>query len=137
MLGYTGYGLQGKVLSVDKNVEESIRVEFDEIHEPEMEHVKQRSAQHYKSVDDVAKELGISTNLISRITRNIYLLLSSSEKVKKSRKEKEVKPGVKKKVNVGLKFKKTKEEISGWSKRVDDEWFFSSDTIEILQRYIT
>jgi phosphoribosylformimino-5-aminoimidazole carboxamide ribonucleotide (ProFAR) isomerase len=75
--------------------------------------------------------------LISRITGSIYLLLSSSEKVKKSRKEKEVKPGVKKKVNVGLKFKKTKEEISGWSKRVDDEWFFSSDTIEILQRYIT
>lgn len=46
MLGYSGYGLQGKVLSVDKNVKESIRVEFDEIHEPEMEHVKQRSAQH-------------------------------------------------------------------------------------------
>ena len=76
MLGYSGYGMQGKVLSVEKNVEESIKVKFDEINEPEMEHVKQRSAQHYMSVDDVAKKLGFSTNVKSRITGTIYLLLS-------------------------------------------------------------
>ena len=128
------------MLSVDKNVEKSIKVKFDEINEPEMEHVKQQSAQHYMSVDDVAKKLGFSTNVISRITGTIYLLLSHSKKAKKSRKKKEVKPArVQKKVNVGLclKFNKRKEEIFGWSKSVDDEWFFSSDTIEVLEKYIT
>ena len=139
MLGYSGYGLQGKVLSVDKNMKESIRVEFDEFHDPETKSVEERSSQHYISVDDVAKQLGISTDVISRITGSIYVLLSPSEKNKKTRKGKDLKPSVHQKVNVGLCLKliKTKEEIPGWSKRIEDEWFYSSDTIEVLKRYVT
>jgi 5'-3' exoribonuclease 1 len=134
MLGHPGYGLQGKVLSADKNLKGKIRVEFDNIHEPEMEEVKKRSSQlNFMPGFVGAKRIGISTHLISRITGTIYLLLSPTEEEKNSDK-----PRRPKKVNVGLslKFTKSKEEIPGWSKKVDSGWLYSANTIQVLNRYI-
>jgi 5'-3' exoribonuclease 1 len=134
MLGHPGYGLQGKVLSADKNLKGKIRIEFDNIHEPEVEEVKKRSSQaHYMPGYAGAKRLGISTHLISRITGTIYLLLSPTEEEKNSDR-----PRRPKKVNVGLslKFNKSKEEIPGWSKKVDSGWLYSANTIKVLDRYI-
>lgn len=134
MLGHPGYGLQGKVLSADKNLKGKIRIEFDNIHEPEMEDVKKKSSQaHYMPGYAGAKRLGISTHLISRITGTIYLLLSPTEEEKNSDR-----PRRPKKVNVGLslKFNKSKEEVPGWSKKVDSGWLYSANTIKVLDRYI-
>jgi 5'-3' exoribonuclease 1 len=80
-----------------------------------------------------AKRLGISTHLISRITGTIYLLLSPTEEEKNLDK-----PRRPKKVNVGLslKFNKSKEEIPGWSKKMDSGWLYSTNAIKVLERYI-
>lgn len=136
MLGHPGYGLQGRVLSADKNLKGKIRIEFENIHEPENEESKARFAKnapyympHYK----IARLLGVSPNIISRITGTIYLQLSPSEEDKNA--DRARKP---KKVNVGLhlKFNKSNEEVPGWSKKMETNWFYSNKTMEIIRRYL-
>ena len=75
-----------------------------------------------------AERLGVSTHLMSRITGTIYLLLSPTEEEKNSNK-----PCRPTKVNVGfsMKFNKSKEEIPGWSKKVDSVWLYSANTIQV------
>ena len=134
MLGDPGYGLQGRVLSADKNLKGKIRIEFDNTQEQENEEVRKRAGQsHYMPAHVGAKRLGINTHLISRITGTIYLLLSPTEEEKNSDK-----PRRPKKVNVGLslKFNKSKEEIPGWSKKAETIWLYSANTIKVLERYM-
>ena len=139
MLGNPGYGLQGRVLSAaDKNLKGKVRIEFDNIHEADIEEQKQRwlsGLSHYMPGYVGAQRLGISPHLISRITGTIYLTLSPTEDDDKRSGDRPRKP---KKINVGLslKFNKSNEEVPGWSKKADNGWLYSSKTIEVLRRYI-
>lgn len=136
MLGQPGYGLQGKVLSTDKNLKGKIRVEFINIHENDSEEQKQRllsSTSHYMPGYVAAQRLGISPHLISRITGTIYLTLSTTADDRSGDR-----PRRPKKINVGLslKFNKSNEEVPGWSKKADSGWLYSMKTVELLRRYI-
>lgn len=136
MLGHPGYGLKGRVLSADRNLKGKIRIEFENIHEPDNEEAQKRFSNvssHYMPGYIGAQRLGISPHLISRITGTIYLVLSPTDDDRSGDR-----PRRPKKINVGLslKFNKSNEEVPGWSKRGETGWLYSVKTIEVLRRYI-
>lgn len=138
MLGQPGYGLQGRVLSADKNLKGKVRVECDNIHEADIEEQKKRwlsGFTQYMPGFVGAQRLGVSPHLLSRVTGTIYLTLSPTEEDDKRSGDRPRRP---RKINAGLslKFNKTNEEVPGWSKKVDSGWLYSMKTIDVLRRYI-
>lgn len=135
MLGHPGYGLQGRVLSADKKSKGKVRIEFDNIHEPESEELKKRwlsTSTYYVPGYTAAQRLGITPHLISRITGTIFLYLTPTEDDTNS--DRARKP---RKINVGLnlKFNKHNEEIPGWSRKTDNGWQYSMRTLDVLKLY--
>ena len=136
MLGHPGYGLQGRVLSTDKNSRGKVRIEFDNIHEPDNEELRQRwmaTSSTYFPGYVAAQRLGISPHLLSRITGTIFLNLTPEEVDAEAARA--PKP---RKVNVGLnlKFNKRNEEVPGWSRKVDAGWQYSMKTVTVLKSYM-
>ena len=137
MLGQPGYGLLGRVLSSEKQIKSGkVRVEFDNVHEPDNEAMKQRwmsTSSSYMPSYMAAKRLGVSPHLLSRITGTVLMNLTPDpvgEEVSRAPKPR--------KINVGLnlKFNKRSEEVPGWSRKVDAGWQYSLKTVQVLANYM-
>ncbi|CAM9801963.1 unnamed protein product [Lampetra planeri] len=131
MLGTPHYGCQGEILdSSDIIPEGRIRVMFTVPYEPNLQPVIQnqhRFAVRYSPGYVLANRLAISGHVLSRITGTL-LVAKGSRKCPKGDQ----------KCNLGLnlKFNRKNEEVSGYTKRVENEWLYSAATELLLGQYV-
>nr|XP_042703020.1 5'-3' exoribonuclease 1-like isoform X4 [Chrysemys picta bellii] len=131
MLGTPYYGCTGEVQdSCDVITEGRIRVVFNIPCEPQLDSLIQN--QHKYSVKYnpgyvLASRLGVSGYLVSRFTGSIFIGRGSRRN-----------PHGDHKANVGLnlKFNKKNEEVPGYTKKVRNEWMYSSAVEQLLAEYL-
>ncbi|XP_077204888.1 5'-3' exoribonuclease 1 isoform X3 [Paroedura picta] len=131
MLGTPYYGCTGEVQdSCDVISEGRIRVVFSIPCEPQLDALIQN--QHKYSVKYnpgyvLASRLGVSGYLVSRFTGSIFIGRGSRKN-----------PHGDHKANVGLnlKFNKKNEEVPGYTKKVGNEWMYSSSVEQLLAEYL-
>ncbi|KAI5135940.1 5'-3' Exoribonuclease 1 [Manis pentadactyla] len=131
MLGTPYYGCTGEVQnSEDVITEGRIRVIFSIPCEPNLDALIQN--QHKYSVKYnpgyvLASRLGVSGYLVSRFTGSIFIGRGSRRN-----------PHGDHKANVGLnlKFNKKNEEVPGYTKKVGNEWMYSSAAEQLLAEYL-
>ncbi|XP_062988229.1 5'-3' exoribonuclease 1 isoform X2 [Elgaria multicarinata webbii] len=131
MLGTPYYGCTGEVQdSSDVILEGRIRVVFNIPCEPQLDVLMQN--QHKYSVKYnpgyvLASRLGVSGYLVSRFTGSIFIGRGSRRN-----------PHGDHKANVGLnlKFNKKNEEVPGYTKKVGNEWMYSSAVEQLLAEYL-
>ncbi|XP_042312983.1 5'-3' exoribonuclease 1 isoform X2 [Sceloporus undulatus] len=131
MLGTPYYGCTGEVQdSSDVILEGRIRVVFNIPCEPQLDVLIQN--QHKYSVKYnpgyvLASRLGVSGYLVSRFTGSIFIGRGSKRN-----------PHGDHKANVGLnlKFNKKNEEVPGYTKKVGNEWMYSSAVEQLLAEYL-
>lgn len=78
-----------------------------------------------------AAEIGINVKILARITGSVLV-------VKGARRPKSDLPENLSKLNIGLQFKyiKQQEELSGYARRIDNQWFLSNKAIALIQAYV-
>uniref|UniRef100_A0A8U8C623 5'-3' exoribonuclease 1 n=1 Tax=Geospiza parvula TaxID=87175 RepID=A0A8U8C623_GEOPR len=136
MLGSPYYGCMGEVHdSHDVIPEGRIRVVFNIPCEPQLDTLIQN--QHvnfamkysvkYNPAYILASRLGVSGYLVSRFTGSIFIGRGSKKN-----------PHGDHKANVGLnlKFNKKNEEVPGYTKKVGNEWMYSSAVEQLLAEYL-
>nr|XP_032816417.1 5'-3' exoribonuclease 1 isoform X2 [Petromyzon marinus] len=131
MLGTPHYGCQGEILDSSDIIREGrIRVMFTVPYEPNLQPVIQNQhsfAVRYSPGYVLANRLAISGHVLSRITGTL-LVAKGSRKCPKGDQ----------KCNLGLnlKFNRKNEEVSGYTKRVENEWLYSAATELLLGQYV-
>nr|XP_060623773.1 5'-3' exoribonuclease 1 isoform X1 [Anolis sagrei ordinatus] len=131
MLGVPYYGCTGEVQdSSDVIVEGRIRVLFNSPCEPQLEILIQN--QHKYSVKYnpgyvLASRLGVSGYLVSRFTGSLFIGRGSRKNPHGDHKAS---------VGLNLKFNKKNEEVPGYTKKVGNEWMYSSAVEQLLAEYL-
>ncbi|XP_053528818.1 5'-3' exoribonuclease 1 isoform X1 [Artibeus jamaicensis] len=131
MLGTPYYGCAGEVQdSGDVIAEGRIRVVFSIPCEPSLDALIQNQHKYsikYNPGYVLASRLGVSGYLVSRFTGSIFIGRGSRRN-----------PHGDHKANVGLnlKFNKKNEEVPGYTKKVGNEWMYSSAAEQLLAEYI-
>ncbi|XP_015268972.1 PREDICTED: 5'-3' exoribonuclease 1 [Gekko japonicus] len=131
MLGTPYYGCTGEVQdSCDVISEGRIRVVFSIPCEPQLDALIQN--QHKYSVKYnpgyvLASRLGISGYLVSRFTGSIFVGRGSRKSLHGDHKAN---------VGLNLKFNKKNEEVPGYTKKVGNEWMYSSAVEQLLAEYL-
>uniref|UniRef100_A0A6I8NWP6 5'-3' exoribonuclease 1 n=1 Tax=Ornithorhynchus anatinus TaxID=9258 RepID=A0A6I8NWP6_ORNAN len=130
MLGSSYYGCSGEVQdSGDVISEGRIRVVFNIPWEPHLDALIQNQHKYsikYNPGYVLASRLGVSGYLVSRFTGSIFIGRGSRRN-----------PHGDHKANVGLnlKFNKKNEEVPGYTKKVGNEWTYSSAVEQLLAEY--
>ncbi|XP_059849758.1 5'-3' exoribonuclease 1 isoform X1 [Hypanus sabinus] len=131
MLGTPYYGCIGEVQdSSDVITDGRIRVVFSVPCEPHLDGIIQNQHKYstkYNPGYILASRLGITGYLVSRLTGSLFIGRGSKEN-----------PLGEQKMNVGLnlKFNKKNEEVPGYTKKVGNEWLYSSAVEQILSEYL-
>ncbi|XP_023388934.1 5'-3' exoribonuclease 1 isoform X2 [Pteropus vampyrus] len=131
MLGTPYYGCTGEVQdSGDVITEGRIRVIFSIPCEPNLDALIQNQHKYsikYNPGYVLASRLGVSGYLVSRFTGSIFIGRGSRRN-----------PHGDHKANVGLnlKFNKKNEEVPGYTKKVGNEWMYSSAAEQLLAEYL-
>ncbi|XP_039413261.1 5'-3' exoribonuclease 1 isoform X1 [Corvus cornix cornix] len=131
MLGSPYYGCMGEVHdSHDVIPEGRIRVVFNIPCEPQLDTLIQNQHKYsvkYNPAYILASRLGVSGYLVSRFTGSIFIGRGSKKN-----------PHGDHKANVGLnlKFNKKNEEVPGYTKKVGNEWMYSSAVEQLLAEYL-
>ncbi|XP_042734269.1 5'-3' exoribonuclease 1 isoform X1 [Lagopus leucura] len=131
MLGSPYYGCMGEVQdSRDVMPEGRIRVVFSIPCEPQLDRLIQNQHKYavkYNPAYILASRLGVSGYLVSRFTGSIFIGRGSKKN-----------PHGDHKANVGLnlKFNKKNEEVPGYTKKVGNEWMYSSAVEQLLAEYL-
>uniref|UniRef100_A0A8C0F3U7 5'-3' exoribonuclease 1 n=1 Tax=Bubo bubo TaxID=30461 RepID=A0A8C0F3U7_BUBBB len=131
MLGSPYYGGMGEVQdSRDVITEGRIRVVFSIPCEPQLDPLIQNQHKYsvkYNPAYILASRLGVSGYLVSRFTGSIFIGRGSKKN-----------PHGDHKANVGLnlKFNKKNEEVPGYTKKVGNEWMYSSAVEQLLAEYL-
>ncbi|KAM9378407.1 5'-3' exoribonuclease 1-like [Phaethornis superciliosus] len=131
MLGLPCYGCMGEVQdSRDVITEGRIRVVFNIPCEPQLDPLIQNQHKYsvkYNPAYILASRLGVSGYLVSRFTGSIFIGRGSKKN-----------PHGDHKANVGLnlKFNKKNEEVPGYTKKVGNEWMYSSAVEQLLAEYL-
>nr|KAF6476912.1 5'-3' exoribonuclease 1 [Rousettus aegyptiacus] len=131
MLGTPYYGCTGEVQdSGDVISEGRIRVVFSIPCEPNLDALIQNQHKYsikYNPGYVLASRLGVSGYLVSRFTGSIFIGRGSRRN-----------PHGDHKANVGLnlKFNKKNEEVPGYTKKVGNEWMYSSAAEQLLAEYL-
>ncbi|XP_022244143.1 5'-3' exoribonuclease 1-like, partial [Limulus polyphemus] len=131
MLGHPHYGCMGEVIETNLVRDKGrIRIKFSISQEPDLKNVirnkKNLMTDHYMTGFQVAQKLGISSHMLSRMTGTVFVQTNSLESMSAN------------KTNVGLnlKFNKKNEEIPGYSRKIDNIWFYSEKAVEVMKEYI-
>ncbi|XP_061221246.1 5'-3' exoribonuclease 1 isoform X1 [Neopsephotus bourkii] len=131
MLGSPYYGCMGEVQdSHDVITEGRVRVVFSIPCEPQLDPLIQNQHKYsvkYNPAYVLASRLGVSGYLVSRFTGSIFIGRGSKKN-----------PHGEQKANVGLnlKFNKKNEEVPGYTKKVGNEWTYSSAVEQLLAEYL-
>ena len=145
MLGQPGYGLLGKVLPSNAPQKGKVRIELENIHDPDDEEIKNRilnsATTRYMPGFAAAQRLGINGHLLARVTGTIFLQMTPSaeeqEKLDNRSGDRPTRRPKKLNVGLGLKFNKSNEEVIGYSKKVENQWTFSLKTVEVIRSYMS
>ncbi|KAJ7395556.1 hypothetical protein BTVI_154292 [Pitangus sulphuratus] len=127
MLGSPYYGCMGEVQDSHDVIREGrIRVVFNIPCEPQLDTLIQNQHKYsvkYNPAYILASRLGVSGYLVSRFTGSIFIGRGSKKN-----------PHGDHKANVGLnlKFNKKNEEVPGYTKKVGNEWMYSSAVEQLL-----
>ena len=75
----------------------------------------------------IAQRLGINGFLVARITGTVYVSRGSKAH-----------PSNANKINVGLnlKSKRKNEEVAGYTKKIEDQWYYSTKALQTVAEYI-
>ncbi|XP_026520355.1 5'-3' exoribonuclease 1 isoform X1 [Notechis scutatus] len=131
MLGTPYYGCTGEVQdSSDVISDGRIRVVFNIPIEPQLDILIQNQHKYsvkYNPAYVLASRLGVSSYLVSRFTGSIFIGRGARRN-----------PRGDHKANVGLnlKFNKRNEEVPGYTKKVGNEWMYSSAVEQLLAEYL-
>nr|XP_033814322.1 5'-3' exoribonuclease 1 isoform X3 [Geotrypetes seraphini] len=131
MLGTPYYGCMGEVQdSSDVLSDCRIRVLFHIPYEPQLDALIQNQHKYsikYNPGYVLASRLGISGYLVSRFTGSIFIGRGSKKN-----------PHGEHRSNVGLnlKFSKKNEEVPGYTKKVGNDWMYSSAVEQLLAEYL-
>ncbi|XP_038673079.1 5'-3' exoribonuclease 1 isoform X4 [Scyliorhinus canicula] len=131
MLGTPYYGCIGKVQDSSDVIKDGrIRVVFTVPCEPQLDGIMQNQHKYstkYNPGYVLASRLGVTGHLVSRLTGSLFIGRGSKQN-----------PLGEQKINVGLnlKFNKKNEEVPGYTKKVGNEWLYSSAVEQILSDYL-
>jgi 5'-3' exoribonuclease 1 len=132
MLGNTQYGCQGAVVQISPEHKGRIQLLFMEPKEMDLSDVMNRTRElslTFMTGYHSAQQVGISSHLLSRITGSIFI----------AKGPKEADSDRANRINIGLnlKFNKKNEEVSGYTKRDQRGWTYSTKTVQIIEQYLT
>ncbi|XP_078420319.1 5'-3' exoribonuclease 1 isoform X2 [Cetorhinus maximus] len=131
MMGTPYYGCMGEVHDSSDVIRDGrIRVVFTVPCEPQLDGIIQNQHKYstkYNPGYVLASRLGITGYLVSRLTGSLFIGRGSKQN-----------PLGEQKINVGLnlKFNKKNEEVPGYTKKVGNEWLYSSAVEQILSEYL-
>ncbi|KAL7990884.1 hypothetical protein Chor_014314 [Crotalus horridus] len=131
MIGTPYYGCTGEIQdSSDVISDGRIRVVFNIPIEPQLDSLIQNQHKYsvkYNPAYVLASRLGVSSYLVSRFTGSIFIGRGARRN-----------PRGDHKANVGLnlKFNKRNEEVPGYTKKVGNEWMYSSAVQQFLAEYL-
>lgn len=125
------YGSIGKVIDCDQlKSKGTVQIDIEITSEPDLLPVIQNQdelkLEQFMPAYIAAQQLGIETHFISRITGTFLVQTSPKGSSSPNR------------VNIGLnlKFNQKNEEVQGFSKRVDNQWLYSEESVKILNAYL-
>ncbi|XP_068754427.1 5'-3' exoribonuclease 1-like isoform X2 [Montipora capricornis] len=131
MLASPYYGASGKVIEIDVK-QSRIRVQLHVPVEPDLSFIidqHQALSLNYLPGHIVAKRLGITSNLLSRITGSLFIKQGSGNKAS----------GDSSKLDIGLnmKFSKQNKEVLGFARRTEEgNWTFSPTAQKTIAEYL-
>lgn len=135
MLGQPHYGCMGEVIEIDSSHKGRIRVAMTVAVEPNLDPIIQKQDYHeerYMNSYECAQQLGISSNLVARLTGIIFMLPPVGP-------DKMAEIEQRNKINIGLNLKNNKknEEVSGYTQKCQERntWLYSSKCVEALREY--
>ncbi|XP_055638720.1 5'-3' exoribonuclease 1 [Toxorhynchites rutilus septentrionalis] len=124
------YGSLGHVVDVTAG-HQRIKTRFEIYEEPSMDRImdiNDEAKNHYMGVHDAASTIGISSNLLNRLSSTIYMMPGGRRSINVDERGK---------MNIGLQLRLVSqdEETVGYTKKVNKYWMFSEKTIDLITRY--
>ncbi|XP_014661777.1 PREDICTED: 5'-3' exoribonuclease 1-like [Priapulus caudatus] len=129
MLGQPHYGCMGQVLEIDPKYKGRIRIKVEVLPDLNLTPVKGRENElriKWMPGYVAAKHLCVSSSIVSRITGSLYL-------IKGPRGHPDPQNA---KIGLNLKLNKTNKEVPGYTKKMDDNWYYSPKVLEDVERYM-
>ncbi|XP_029735397.1 5'-3' exoribonuclease 1 [Aedes albopictus] len=124
------YGSLGHVLDVTAG-HKRIKTRFEIHEEPNLDRVvdiNEEAKSHYLTMQDAASMIGISANLLSRLSSTIYMMPGARRSINVDEKGK---------MNIGLQLRMVTQDIEtvGYTRKVHKSWMFSEKAIELIKSY--
>lgn len=132
VIGHPHYGCEASVLKIDKEHRGRVQLSVVEPTEPSLGTIRKlerKMKEHYFPGFKAAQRLGISSHLLSRITGAMFVI----------RGPREAEIEFASKINIGLNLKNNKrnEEVSGFTRRgQDNNWLYSGRTVDVIRHYM-
>ncbi|XP_075158427.1 5'-3' exoribonuclease pacman [Haematobia irritans] len=134
-VGSPYYGSEGIVMNPMLVYEcGRLKVNITVLPEPdfsEAKYIQNHLENDYITSYQAAAEIGIQNKCLARLTGSVLV-------VKGARRPKADLPNNLAKINIGLQFKffKSQEELVGYTRRINNQWFMSSKAIALVQSYV-
>uniref|UniRef100_A0A1Q3F1Y6 5'-3' exoribonuclease 1 n=1 Tax=Culex tarsalis TaxID=7177 RepID=A0A1Q3F1Y6_CULTA len=124
------YGSMGHVVDVTAG-HKRIKTRFEIYDEPNLDSVlkvDEEARSHYLNTYDAASSIGISANLLSRLSSTIYMVTGGRRSLNVDEKGK---------MNIGLQLRLVSQDIEtvGYTKKVGKNWMYSEKAIELIKAY--
>ncbi|XP_058449567.1 5'-3' exoribonuclease 1 [Malaya genurostris] len=124
------YGSMGHIMDVTAG-HKRIKSRFEIHDEPNLDKVmeiNEQSKNNYRGIQDTASTVGISPNLLCRLSSTILIIPGGRRSVNEDERNK---------MNIGLQLRMVSqnEETVGYTKKLDRMWMFSEKAIKLLTDY--
>lgn len=124
------YGSLGHVIDVTAG-HKRIKTRFEIHEEPNLDKVvdiNEEAKSHYLTMQDAASMIGISANLLSRLSSTIYMMRGARRSVN-------IDEGGK--MNIGLQLRMVTQDVEtvGYTRKVHKSWMFSEKAVELIKSY--
>lgn len=124
------YGSMGHIVDVTAG-HKRIKTRFEIYEEPNLESVQtidEEARSHYLSTYDAASSIGISANLLGRLSSTIYMVTGGRRSLNVDEKGK---------MNIGLQLRLVSQDIEtvGYTRKVGKNWMYSEKAIELVKAY--
>ncbi|XP_001849256.2 5'-3' exoribonuclease 1 [Culex quinquefasciatus] len=124
------YGSMGHVVDVTAG-HKRIKTRFEIYEEPNLDTVLKiddEARNHYLTTYDAASSIGISANLLSRLSSTIYMVTGGRRSLNVDEKGK---------MNIGLQLRLVSQDIEtvGYTRKMAKNWMYSDKAIELVKAY--
>lgn len=124
------YGSLGCIVELTAG-HKRIKTRFEIHEEPNLDtimEVNEEAKSHYMGMQDAASAIGISANLLSRLSSTILMMTGGRRSLNVDERGK---------LNIGLQLRLVShnEETVGYTKKVNKSWMFSEKAIELIKAY--